>query len=271
MTGHPVHRGDNKVKQQTRRHFWQAFWLTGSLAWVAWVIAGGRNSVHEGCPYAMVCFGLNKGDFLNVGRSITAWAIIAGFGILISTLFWGRRFCGWICPLGTSQEALFSTRSKKYRTRNRLPFFYDKRLAFIKYLVLTFSVIMVVVGLNWIFMRACPMFALSNLPSLLIPGVFVLVAILIGSLKIDRVWCRFLCPYAALMNVFQWAGDVAGVKRSKVKRNLERCTDCGVCMLYCPMNINIQEDEYVHNPDCIHCGLCADKCPKPGTYSEETE
>jgi len=51
----------------------------------------------------------------------------------------------------------------------------------------------------------------------------------------------------------------------------ERCTDCGVCNLYCPMDINIAESEYVNNPNCIHCGLCAQACPKPGAYCEERE
>lgn len=235
------------------------------------MILGGRNSVHQGCPYAVVCFGLNKGDFINVGRSFAAFGIIAGFGILISTLFWGRRFCAWICPLGTAQEAIFNMRSKKFRTRNRLPFFYDRRLAFVKYLILAGSTLLVVLGMNWRYMRACPLFSLSHIPKLMLPGIIWLAIVLIGSLRIDRIWCRFMCPYAALHNLFQKSGDIAGVRRVKIKRNLERCTDCGVCMLYCPMNINIQEDEYVHDPNCIHCGLCADKCPKPGTYSEELE
>jgi len=85
----------------------------------------------------------------------------------------------------------------------------------------------------------------------------------------ERFWCRFLCPYGALMNVFQKVGEWMGIKRRRMKRNLERCNDCGLCVLYCPMNLNLAEDEYINGADCIHCGLCAEVCPKPGTYSEE--
>jgi len=71
------------------------------------------------------------------------------------------------------------------------------------------------------------------------------------------------------MNVFQKVGEWMGIKRRRMKRNLERCNDCGLCVLYCPMNLNLAEDEYINGADCIHCGLCAEVCPKPGTYSEE--
>ncbi|HNZ07859.1 MAG TPA: 4Fe-4S binding protein [Candidatus Cloacimonadota bacterium] len=37
------------------------------------------------------------------------------------------------------------------------------------------------------------------------------------------------------------------------------------------MNLNLAESEYVQSENCIHCGLCAEVCPKPGTYSEESE
>jgi ferredoxin len=73
------------------------------------------------------------------------------------------------------------------------------------------------------------------------------------------------------MNIFQWLGDTVGIQRKKIRRNLERCTDCGLCSLNCPMNINIAENEFVQDRNCIHCGLCAESCPKPGTYTEERE
>jgi polyferredoxin len=198
-------------------------------------------------------------------------AIVAGMAVLVSTMFWGRRFCAYLCPLGSVLEAVYGLRSRKYKLRKRLPYFVDRKYAFIKYLILMLTLITSILGVGYVYIRACPFYALSRLPGLAIQGLVWLAIILVSGLFIERFWCRFLCPYAALMNVFQKLGELAGLKRRKVKRNLERCTDCGVCMLYCPMNLNISEAEYVHCPDCIHCGLCSDKCPKPGTYSEECE
>lgn len=242
-----------------------------SLGFLLLVIAGGRYVIHQACPYAIVCFGLNGGNFLLLGRLVMSGAIIFGFAVLVYSMFYGRRFCAWLCPLGSLQEWIFSLRGKKYRMKHRTPFYIDRKLAFLKYLILAVTVALTVIGLGYIFIRLCPFYSLSMLPRLAIPGLVILGLIGLKSFFGEREWCRFLCPYAALMNVFQWLGEVIGIRRKKIRRNLERCTDCGMCSLNCPMNINICASEYVHDRNCIHCGICTQKCPKPGTCSEECE
>lgn len=235
------------------------------------VILGGKYVIHQACPYAVVCFGLSGSNFIRLGNNLLALAIIVGFAILIYTMFFGRRFCAWVCPLGTIQEAIYSLREKKYRINHRTPYYVERKLAWVKYFVLTATATLVVLGLRYLYFRLCPLYALSQLPRLAWPGLVLFGLIVFKAFFDDRQWCRYLCPYAALMNIFQRLGDLIGIRRRKVKRNLERCTDCGVCNLYCPMDINIAESEYVNNPNCIHCGLCAQACPKPGTYCEERE
>lgn len=258
-------------RTQTLRMAVQAVSLALSLGFLALALASAEYVIHQFCPYAAVCFGLRGGSLLRLGAVAMGGAIVFGLAVLAYSIFWGRRFCAWLCPLGTLQEWFHGLRGKKYRVRHRQPYYVDRKLAWVKYAVLTATVLLATLGLGYIYIRLCPMYALSLLPRLAWPGLILLLAISAGALFSSRPWCRWLCPYAALMNVFQWLGETAGIRRKKVKRNLERCTDCGVCSLYCPMNINIAESEYVHSPDCIHCGLCADKCPRPGTYSEERE
>lgn len=242
-----------------------------SVGFLILVIAGANFVIHQACPYALVCFGLNGGAFLRLGGLVMGGAVIFGFAVLIYGMFFGRRFCAWLCPLGSLQEWIFLLRSRKYRIKHRMPHYNDSRLAWLKYLVLALTILLSLFGVGYIYIRLCPFYSLSLLPRLAIPGVILLALVILGSFFYDRLWCRFLCPYAGLMNAFQGLAALIGISRKKVKRNLERCTDCGVCSLYCPMNINIAEFEYVHNPKCIHCGICAQKCPKPGTYSEECE
>ncbi|MBW6514931.1 MAG: 4Fe-4S binding protein [Candidatus Syntrophosphaera sp.] len=247
--------------------------LSFSLAggFLALVVAGGSYVIHQACPYAVVCFGLSGSNFLNLGRLAMAGAIIFGFAVLVHSMFYGRRFCAWLCPLGSLQEWIFSLRGQKYRMQHRAPFYVDRRLAFLKYLVLAVTVVLTVIGLGYIFIRLCPFYSLSMLPRLAIPGLAVLGIIVLQSFFGERQWCRFLCPYAALLNVFQWIGELIGIRRKKIRRNLERCTDCGMCSLNCPMNIDICASEYVHDRNCIHCWICAQKCPKQGTCNEECE
>lgn len=258
-------------RTQKRRRIVQSVSFLLSLGFLGLVILGGRYVIHQACPYAVVCFGLSGWGFLKLGGAAMAAAIMFGFAVLVYSMFWGRRFCAWLCPLGTMQEFIYSLRSRKYRAKHQTPFFVDRRLAWLKYLILLATGGMTILGINYIYFRLCPFYGLSLLPRLIAPGLAVLALVFLKSWFGSREWCRFLCPYATLMNVFQWLGEVAGFKRSLVKRNLERCTDCGVCMLFCPMNINIAESEYVRDRNCIHCDLCAQSCPKPGTYSEERE
>ncbi len=260
-----------KSKGQFTRKIVQSATLAVALAWLVLVILGLRSSIHQACPYALVCFGLNGGTFLRVGGWAMSGAIIFGFAVLVYTMFQGRKFCAWLCPLGTVQELLYSLRGKRYRMKHRTPFYLDRRLAFLKYLILLATVALALFGLNYLFIRLCPFYSLSLLPKLIALGLAVLGIVILKSFFGEREWCRFLCPYAALMNVFQWLGETVGIHRKKIRRNLERCTDCGLCSLNCPMNINIAEHEYVHDRNCIHCGLCAQSCPKPGTCCEERE
>lgn len=260
-----------KDSNQTLRLVFQILGFTFSLGFLIMVILRGRQTIHEICPYAVVCFGLDTNSFLYPASVVMAEAIIIGLAILVFSMFWGRKFCGWLCPLGTLQEKIYGLRSKKYRVKHRTPYYVDRKLAWLKYAILGITALMVLFGVGYLYMRLCPFYSLSQLFFLAIPGLVVMIIIIVKSAFGSREWCRFLCPYAALMNIFQWLGKMVGIRRVKIKRNLERCTDCGVCVLFCPMNINIQESEYVHDPNCIHCGLCALHCPKPGTYSEERE
>jgi len=257
--------------RQKLRLAFQIVSLAASLAFLAIVILGTRNVIHQACPYAVVCFGLSRGSFIAVGTSVAGLAIVFGFAVAVWSMFYGRRFCAYLCPLGTLQEFIYKLRGRKYRLKHQTAFFVDRKLAWLKYLILLITMILSALGLGYVFIRLCPFYAMSLLPRIAIPGLVLLAIIVVKSFFGEREWCRFLCPYAALMNVFQKVGEKVGIRRRKIRRNLERCTDCGLCMLYCPMNINIAEHEFVHDLDCIHCGICAEKCPKPGTYSEECE
>jgi polyferredoxin len=214
-----------------------------------------------------VCFGISGAAFIKITQAMFGVAIAAGFLICILTMFWGRKFCGYICPLGTLQQAIFMLRSPKYRRKNRLAFFYEARLKRIKYLVLIINAILVVAGISYLYMSLCPILTIGRISLQSWKGIIVLVLILGGSFFTDRIWCRFMCPYAALLNLFQGIGTLFQVPRTKIHRYLESCIDCSICNNNCPMNINIADVEVVEDPDCIHCGLCTYKCPKPGTLT----
>ena len=60
--------------------------------------------------------------------------------------------------------------------------------------------------------------------------------LLIASLFIRHAWCRYLCPYGALMGV------VSLLSPFKIRRNAESCIDCGKCAKNCPSRIPVDKD-----------------------------
>ncbi|MEN6444565.1 MAG: 4Fe-4S binding protein [Candidatus Cloacimonas sp.] len=224
-------------------------------------------TIHHICPYAIVCFGVSN----RFVKTVFALTIAFSFLILVLSIFYGRIFCGWICPLGTIQELLFMLNYKKKKRRKQIPLYLERHFAKFKYIVLALTVILSLLGFNYLFIHSCPIFALSILPSIAISGLIVVLVILVGGIFWERFWCRFLCPYAALLNLFQMLSKMLHLPRLMMHRNLERCNDCGICSQNCPMNINLTQTEFVDNPNCILCFRCAQKCPKPDTIRWEKE
>lgn len=77
----------------------------------------------------------------------------------------------------------------------------------------------------------------------------------------SRVWCRFGCPQAAILGIFQ-------KKKSKfrITTNGGQCISCGNCSTYCEMGIDVrayaQKGQDVVRASCVGCGICAAVCPR---------
>ncbi len=191
------------------------------------------------------------------------FGIIVLYGILL-----GRMICGFLCPFGLIQELLYKIKTPKLK-KNR----FTRILSYFKYVLLVFLVFIVPVlyGLRNVQLPGfckyvCPAgtiegaFGLlsnkvneSNLSMLgpLFTWKFILaVSIIVGSVFIFRVFCRFLCPLGALYGLFNKFA-ILGIKLEKPK-----CTDCGLCISKCKMDIHEVGDH-----ECINCGECVGVCP----------
>jgi polyferredoxin len=258
-----------KHPRQKIRLGFQLTFLLLAVYLFAGLIAGRFHSAHAFCPYATVCFGALQFSFAK--NAVFLFSLTIGIGLLICTLtiFIGRKFCSYVCPIGTVQEFLFHLRSMQYRIKKRVPFFYEHKFRGIKYVILVLTLLLVVSGLSYIYMNFCPVLTISRLPSLIWPGLLLWVVILSGGLLTERFWCRFLCPFGALLNVFQYISKLFHCRHLILKRNIERCSGFCFCITNCPMNINLHESEYVIDINCIHCLKCITNCPKDKTIKEE--
>ena len=137
----------------------------------------------------------------------------------------------------------------------RLPLHADRPLRWIKYgalgLLLLASLSSVVPPLE----PFCPFKTLFQfrLSSTLSWGVLALLVM--GSLLVERFWCRYLCPLGALLALFN---KIAPLR----VRTGASCVDCGRCGQTCGMGIE-QRPEAMRSGECIRCLDCLDSCNRP--------
>jgi ferredoxin len=93
-------------------------------------------------------------------------------------------------------------------------------------------------------------------PTALATGVLGALAVL--SLVTRNFWCRYLCPYGALLGLLSCGAAV------KVQRNEADCTHCHRCTKNCPALLPVEKLGRVRSPECLGCLTCVSRCPAPG-------
>ena len=196
----------------------------------------------------------------------------AGLTILISALATAllarKAFCSWVCPVGTLSRGLeWLGRKTLWRRRwPAVPRWLDLPLSGLKYLLLAFFLYTIVIGMPLEavegFLRApynlvadAKLLALLTSPTATFLGVVGFLAAL--SLVVKHAWCRWLCPYGALLGAVSWLSPLS------VRRTPEACHDCQACTRACPVEIPVHTRLRVLSPDCTGCLSCVAACASP--------
>ena len=165
---------------------------------------------------------------------------------LVATVAFGRFFCGYVCPFGAISELLHL---RKFRIK--IPEKWDKPFRFIKYAVLGFLVIRVLVSGEAV-TDLTPFKALFTFGgewiNWLLTGLFIVL-----SVFFYRPFCKYLCPYGAIMAVLT-RFSLLRIKAGKT------CVDCRLCSGNCSMGA--MGDDIKTSGECILCGECCTNCPR---------
>lgn len=188
--------------------------------------------------------------------------------LLLYCIMLGRTICGWVCPFGLIQDMLYKIKTVKLK---KSPV--TRILSYFKYVILIFFVFIVPITyalrdtpLPAFCKYICPAGTLEGGISLLANKVndsyfsmlgplftwkfLLLVSIIVASIFIFRVFCRFICPLGALYGLFN------KISFFGVKVDNHKCTNCGLCINKCKLDINTVGDQ-----ECINCGECINICP----------
>lgn len=222
-------------------------------------------SLHAVCPFGGVVSiyqFAEVGDFVKKTHASSFILMIIVFGL---ALLAGPVFCGWICPFGSFQEWIAGIGrkifGKKYNTM--IPEKLDSVLRYLRYAVAAWVLYVTARSAELIFADYDPYYALFNFWSgeVALTAFVALAAVLLLSLFIERPFCKYACPYGAvlgLFNLFRIFG---------IRRNPETCIDCKLCDRACPMNIEVSTAGRVRNHQCISCLKCSSEqsCPVTDT------
>ena len=182
----------------------------------------------------------------------------------ILSLFVGRLFCGWACPVGGLQEAVALFRGKPVNRR---------RIGWIKWAIWApwaAGIVFFTLRAGG-FSRVDPLYqtwhgiSVADLPSLIayaaVVAVFLVLSLTVGR----RAGCHTICWMAPFMVIGRKARGILAWPALRLVSRSEHCTRCGTCTSQCPMSIGVQElvaKKDLESSDCILCGTCADACPR---------
>lgn len=182
----------------------------------------------------------------------------------VASLFFGRAFCGWICPAGGLQECCSQVVDKKVT---------NKKVNRVKYIIWTPWLLTIVLGfilnggvksVNFIYMTDHGI-SVSGIMELIIYLFFITLITVLALVIGRRGMCHSICWMAPFMIIGTKIKDRLGYPSLHLEVNPEKCVQCGSCSKNCPMSLEVAKmvrTGALQNSECILCGGCADLCSK---------
>lgn len=203
-------------------------------------------------------------------NSIHPASVILLLIVLSLALFLKKGFCSWVCPFGLLSEYLERISRFLFSRQVRPPRSVDYFLRSLKYLILGFFLWAIFVRMDVIdlarfiyspYNRIADIKMLKFFAQMSTTTFWVLVALIVLSTLVPYFWCRYLCPYGALL------GLLSVLSPFKIRRNTATCIDCRRCGRACPAGIKVEAKKAVYSDECHACFRCIDACPVQDTLS----
>jgi polyferredoxin len=273
-----IRRSDSEYSQAMRRGFQFAFLLMNIYLggvfylWVRQFEPGGlANSLARpaGVEGWLPIAGMMNLKYFILTHQVPALHPAAMFLLVTFTsiaFLFRKAFCSWLCPVGTLSEYLWQAGKKIFRRNFYITRWVDIPLRGLKYLLLGFFVWAVstmtprdIVS----FMRSpygiiADVKMLNFFRTLGMVGAIVLGVLVVASVLVQNFWCRYLCPYGALLGLTSLFSPM------RIHRNESACIDCAKCAKACPSSLPVDKLITIKSAECTGCLECIAVCPAQG-------
>ncbi|MEG0918581.1 MAG: 4Fe-4S binding protein [Anaerovoracaceae bacterium] len=221
------------------------------------------------CPGAIGSCPIGSLQSALAGREKNVPYFIIGI-LLFLGIMMGRLVCGFLCPFGFFQDLLYKVKIKKRKINTNI----DKKLRFLKYIVLVLFVIILPVvivdstGLGepmfckWLcpagtFEAGIPLIITNPTLRYTLGFIFsfkmlILLSIIILSMIVYRPFCKYLCPLGAFYGMFN------KLSFYQMKVDFNKCNGCKECVKTCKMGVDVLKN--INSAECIRCGDCKTAC-----------
>jgi polyferredoxin len=201
------------------------------------------------------------------------WRFPAGMFLLVAflaiTFVFRKAFCSWLCPVGTLSEWLWKLGRRVLGRTFPLPRWLDVPLRGVKYLLL--GLFLWAVGTMSVEaihgFLASPYGLVADVKMLnffrhmdAVAGA-VIALLVLASIAVPNFWCRYACPYGALLGLVSWLSPV------RIRRDPDACIDCAKCAKACPSRLPVDVKSSITSPECTGCVECVTVCPARGALA----
>jgi len=197
----------------------------------------------------------------------------AGMFLLISFLAMSwllrKSFCSWLCPAGTVSEYLWRLGKQTFGRTFRIPRRLDIGLRSLKHILLglflyavgSMSAAAIRVFLEGPYGVVDDVKMLDFFRYLGVTGAMILAVLCLASVFVQNFWCRYLCPYGALLGLVSLASPL------RIRRVESHCIDCGKCARVCASALPVDRLVTIRSAECTACLECVAACPAAGALS----
>ena len=215
--------------------------IAGLMNLKYWLVTGHVPSLHPAAMFLLITF------------------------LAIAFLF-RKSFCSWLCPVGTLSEYLWRAGRKLFGRNLQIPNWFDIPLRGLKYVLLAFfgwAVYSMSADAIAGFM-ASPYGVIADVKMLNFfrfigeTGIVVIGVLMFASVLVQNFWCRYLCPYGALL------GLTSLFSPARIRRDAAACIDCAKCAKACPSALPVDKLVTIKSAECTGCLECVAVCPAQG-------